>query len=141
MKGKSMQLCYTSYYTSNHVVAQGFQIALTRALTRIRAFYLTMMRAAAGDKEAYDMRYPSVNANNVFEFQLQLGAKLFPEQKITTVPEYWFKYVEATGQHTSVLATSAISQDGYTSDSFIVGINMQKILAEGRFEGITIELS
>ena len=134
MKGKSLNLCYTSYYTSNHVVAQGFQIALTRALTRIRALYLTTMRAAAGDKEAYDLRYPSIDAANVFEFQLQLGAKLYPEQKITTVPEYWWKYVESIGTHASVLSTSAISQTGYTSDSFIVGINMQKLMAE---EGMT----
>ena len=50
MKGKSLNLCYTSYYTSNHVVAQGFQIALTRALTRIRALYLTTLRAAAASR-------------------------------------------------------------------------------------------
>ena len=35
-----------------------------------------------------------------------------------------------SGIHSSVLSTSAISQAGYTSDSFIVGINMQKLLAE-----------
>ena len=134
MKGKSMNLCYTSWYTSQHVVTQGFQIALTRALTRIRALYMTMMRAGSGDKEAYDLRYPSIDAANVFEFQLQLGAKLYPEQKITTVPEYYWKWAESVGIHSSVLSTSAISQAGFTSDSFIVGINMQKLMAE---EGMT----
>jgi len=134
MKGKSMSIAIQSWYTSQHVVAQGFQIALTRALTRIRALYMTMMRAGSGDKEAYDLRYPSIDADNVFEFQVQLGAKLFPEQKMSTVPEYYWKWAESTGIHSSVLSTSAISQAGYTSDSFIVGINFNKLMAE---EGMT----
>ena len=90
----------------------------------------TFMRAAAGDKEAYDLRYPSISAAEHFEMQVQLGAKLYPEQKLDTTPQFWFKYLESTGAHTSVLHTPAISQVGYTSDSFIAGINFQKLLPE-----------
>ena len=89
----------------------------------------TFMRSAT-DKEAYDLRYPSISAAEHFEMQVQLGAKLYPEQKLDTTPQFWFKYLESTGAHTSVLHTSAISQVGYTSDSFIAGINFQKLLPE-----------
>ena len=43
----------------------------------------------------------------------------------------WMKYIESVGLHGSVLSTAAISQTGYKTDSFILGINMQKLMAEG----------
>ena len=76
------------------------------------------------------MTYPSVYASQVFEFQLQLGASQWPNQKISSVPEFWTKLEQCVGTHTSVYATNAISLAGYTSDSFVVGLNLQRVMSD-----------
>ena len=47
-KPLSLQLC--SWFTSKHTVSQNWSIALTRAFTRIRGVYVSMLDASA-DKE------------------------------------------------------------------------------------------
>ena len=62
--------------------------------------------------------------------QLQLGSKLYPEQKINSVPEFWAKLQSTVGSHTSILTHSAIDLTGYKSDRFIAALSLQKVLAD-----------
>ena len=135
LKGKSLSLQLTSWFTSKHTVSQNFQIALTRAFTRMRGVYVSMMDASA-DKDANTFRYPGDN----FEMQLQLGSKLYPEQKINYLPEFWAKLQSTVGSHTSILTHSAIDLTGYKSDRFIAALSLQKVLADteiSNFSGVS----
>ena len=129
LAGKSLSIGLTSWFTSMHTVTPNWQIALSRAFTRIRALYLSMIDSSQ-DKEANTFRYPSISDAQMFELQVQLGSKLFPEQKITTLPEYWDKLLSAVGSHTSILSHSAIDLDSYKTDQFIAAIGMQRVLAD-----------
>ena len=76
----------------------------------------------------------------MFELQLQLASKLMPEQKISSVPEFWDKLQQAIGSHTSILTHSAIDLDSYKTDQFVAGINFQRVLADSdvtNFAGIS----
>ena len=129
LAGKSLSIGLTSWFTSMHTVTPNWQIALSRAFTRIRALYLSMLDSSQ-DKEANTFRYPSISDAQMFELQVQLGSKLFPEQKITTLPEYWDKLLSAVGSHTSILSHSAMDLDSYKTDQFIAAIGMQRVLAD-----------
>ena len=113
-------------------------MAMTRAMTRIKAIYQTFTNNAAG-KYAYDMDYPSL-AGSVMEWQATIGSKKVPETPITSIAEYYHQMIMAAGNHVSVLATHAISLAGYTTDSFIVGVNLERVLSDdpgGNTSGIS----
>ena len=139
LKGKSLSLSLQSWFTSQHTVSQNWQIALARAFTRIRGVYVNMLDSSQ-DKEANTFRYPSISDSQFFELQLQLGSKLFPEQKMSSLPEFFQKLQSAVGSHTSILSHSAIDLTGYKSDRFIAAIGMQKVLGDSEhsnFSGIS----
>ena len=98
---------------------------MTRAFTRMRAVYVSMMDSST-DKEANTFRYPGDD----FELQLQIGSKLYPEQKLDSLPEFWQKLQSAVGSHTSILSHSAIDLQGYKTDRFIAALGLQKVLSD-----------
>ena len=125
LRGKTLSLSLQSWFSSKHTVTQNWQIAMTRAFTRMRAVYVSMMDAST-DKEANTFRYPGDD----FEIQLQIGSKLYPEQKLDSLPEFWQKLQSAVGSHTSILSHSAVDLQGFKTDRFIVGIGLQKVLSD-----------
>lgn len=137
--GKSLFLQLTSWSTSKHTVSQNWSIALTRAFTRIRGVYVSMLDAST-DKEANTFRYPSISDDQFFELQMQLGSKLYPEQRCDTLPQFWALLQQAVGSHTSILSHSAIDLTGYKNDRFIAAFGTQKVLADtdvSNFSGVS----
>ena len=145
LKGKSLTIPYVSYYTVPHVItngAGGFQIAMTRSLTRLKAMFMTFAHMT-NDKYVYDMKYSSISASQITEWQAQIGSKKYPEAALQTIPEYWFKLLEAIGIHSSVFTSSAISLSDYKDDSWIIGINLQKVLSDdpsGNYSGTSTKM-
>ena len=142
LSGKNLSIPFVSYYSVPHVITSpSFAVAMTRSLTRLKAIYFTFDNSATG-KSAYDMDYPSA-AGQVPELQMTLGSKKFPETALSSIPEYWYKLMEATGNHSSILSSSAISLTGYTSDSFVAALTLEKILSDdpqGSFAGISTKM-
>ena len=103
---------------------------MTRSLTRLKALFMTFA-SSANSKYAHDMPYSSISVAQVTEFVAQIGSHKYPSHgELKTLPEYWFKLLEAIGIHSSVFTSSAITIDKYTDDSWVIGINLQKVLSE-----------
>ena len=146
LKGRSLSIPFVSYYTVPHVItngAGGFQIAMTRSLTRLKAMFMTFANSA-NDKYAADLKYSSISDAQITEWQAQIGSKKYPESNaLQTIPEYWFRLLEAIGIHSSVFTNSAITLADYKGDSWIIGVNLQKVLSEdpnGNYSGTSTKM-
>ena len=59
---------------------------------------------------------------------------------MSSVPEFFMRLKTATGTHVSPFHNTAMTLTNYTSDSFIVGIDLEKVLSDdpspvGNFSG------
>ena len=75
------------------------------------------------------------NAGGEFEFQLQIGSKLFPEYPIRSHNETYYHLKKTLGVHASALHNFDISALVYRSNKFVIGTDCEKVLDAG-FTGI-----
>ena len=132
LKGKTLTIPMISTYTTPHVVtsgAGGFQLAMTRSLSRLRTIYQTY--TSNDDKYVYDMRQPDLSANAQLTWQSQIGPTKYPSwgSLQTDVEKYW-NLQQAVGTHQSVFHSNAIDLADWNSDSYIIGMNLCKVQSE-----------
>lgn len=128
-EGKELTIPFSGYMCSNYSVTDSdWQVNLSRSVSRMKAIFLTFKKY--NEKKSISLQFPGTADN--FEVQAQLGAKLFPETKMTSRAEMWPRLLAAAGNHTSVLATTAIDigNNAYAAGEFIVGISTQKVLSD-----------
>ena len=143
LKGKSLSIAMVQRHHIPHTITTGqggYQLAMTRSLTRIKAILQTFSHMT-NDKYAYDLKYPSLSSSQVMEWQAFIASRRYPEAAINSVPEFWMKLLESMQIHSNVYSNSAIELSDYTGDSFIAAVNLQKVLypeeAAGNFSGET----
>jgi hypothetical protein len=70
-----------------------------------------------------------------FEFQLQIGSKLFPEYPIRSTKEAFYQLRKCLGIHNSTFHSIDINSIEYNSYKFVIGIDTEKVLSAG-FTGL-----
>jgi hypothetical protein len=70
-----------------------------------------------------------------FEFQLQIGSKLFPEYPIRSTKEAFYQLRKCLGVHNSTFHSLDITPAQYQSYKHIIGIDTEKVLSAG-FTGL-----
>tara|TARA_Y100001963_G_scaffold1019_1_gene1500 strand:- start:2240 stop:3208 length:969 start_codon:yes stop_codon:yes gene_type:complete len=140
-EGKSITIPFTAMIQQSYTVSDAnWQVAISRSVSRLKAMFVTFK---AGDrKKCVHLDYPSVAADDDMTLQCQLGARQFPETRAEGVSEIFPRLMEAAGNHTSTMSTTAIdvANDAYTVDEFIAGINFQRVLSdssEGSLSGLS----
>ena len=132
LRGKTLVIPQIATYTTPHTVtngAGGFQLAMTRSLSRLRAIYQTY--TSNDDKYVYDMRQPDLSANAQLSWQSQIGPTKYPSwgSLQTDVEKYW-NLQQAIGTHQSVFHSNSIDLADWNSDSYIIGMNLCKIQSD-----------
>jgi hypothetical protein len=127
--GKSLNIPFTSIFTSRHTITTpSYHIMTNRSLTRLKSLFVTYMHD--GDKEAFDLRYPGLSDSQFSDTQIQLGSLRFPESACSSCAESWYRLMETTGGRHSTLATSAIELADYKQNSYIFGLNFEKVIMD-----------
>ena len=75
------------------------------------------------------------DSNGEFEFQLQIGSKLFPEYPIRSHNEAYYQLKKALGVQASAVHNFDISAREYRSQKFVLGTDCEKVLDAG-FTGL-----
>ena len=75
------------------------------------------------------------NAEGEFEYQLQIGSKLFPEYPIRSHNEAYYQLCKTLGVQSSAVHNFDISAREYRFSKFVLGIDCEKVLDAG-FTGI-----
>ena len=146
LRGKTLSIPVTGSYTFPTVItngAGGFNIAMTRSLSRLSKIYQTFS-SNANSKYVSDMEYPALSATANMEWQGQIGATRFPQWgALKTIPEYWWNLQQAIGTHQSAFHTNAIELTDYLTDSFVVGLNLEKVSSDNAddvFSGLSTKM-
>ena len=143
MSGKPLPINYNTFITSNQSVGgHNISISVSRAVTRLKGLFLTFYKDLGNDTDHYEkawsrMYHPMVNvAGQAYdpgyelEYQIQLGAKLYPEYPVRSLSEAFAQLRKTVGLN---YGHHAIDLDAhqYRKNKFIVGVDMEKISEMG----------
>ena len=143
MSGKPLPINYNTFITSNQAVSgQNISISVSRAVTRLKGLFLTFYKVRGADEDHWEkpwsrMYHPMVNvAGQAYdpgyelEYQIQLGAKLYPEYPVRSLSEAFAQLRKTVGLNYGHHAVDLNSLQ-YRTNKFIVGVDMEKISEMG----------
>ena len=70
-----------------------------------------------------------------FQWQLQIGSKMFPEYPARSIAETFYQLKKALGIQGSAFHSLSFTPIQYRTDHFIIGVDTEKILEAG-FTGL-----
>jgi hypothetical protein len=154
LQGKSFPISYNTFISQMQTIAgqDNPLINVSRAITRLKSVFVTLNKDMTGgrtDKVGIkfwnDFFSPMWDGNHdgtlthipggEFEFQLQIGSKLFPEYPIRSHNEAYYQLKKTLGVHASSLHNFDIDALEYRSNKLVIGTDCEKVLDAG-FTGI-----
>jgi hypothetical protein len=149
LSGKSLPISYNTFVSqlqSTNATDKNL-INVSRALTRLKSVFVTMHRTDTDNVQRkfwnnfFSPMQPenktalTHNSDGEFEFQLQIGSKLFPEYPIRSHNEAYYQLAKCLGVQSSAVHNFDITAREYRSHKFILGTDCEKVLDAG-FTGI-----
>jgi hypothetical protein len=149
LSGKSLPISYNTFVSqlqSTNSTDKNL-INVSRALTRLKSVFVTLHRTATDNVQRkfwnhffspmqFDNKDGLVhNSDGEFEFQLQIGSKLYPEYPIRSHNEAYYQLAKCLGVQSSAVHNFDITAREYRSTKFILGTDCEKVLDAG-FTGI-----
>ena len=135
LQGKSLPINFSTYTTLSQVAnASEVNLNISRALTRIKALFLTMVRTGDLTVSRTEANYffhamdGSYNPDNEVSIEVQLGSKRYPEYPIQSSAEAFYQLRKTLGMHSSAFHSLDITPVEYRREKFIVGIDFEKVL-------------
>ena len=144
MSGKPLPINYNTFITSNQAVAgTNVSLSVSRAVTCLKGMFITFYKS--GHTDTYDPfnkewaagYHPMLAGDGLYynsaeeiEYQIQLGAKLYPEYPVRSVAEAFAQLRKTVGLnygHHAIDLTGA----QYAHHKFIIGVDMEKISEMG----------
>ena len=160
LSGKSFPISYNTFVSQMQTIAGQTAplINVSRALTRLKSVFVTLVKDVSsttlsndrykyyGRKQWNDFFSPmssenrdrlTVNhvLNGEFEYQLQIGSKLFPEYPVRSHNEAYYQLKKSLGVQASALHNFDISALEFRDNNFILATDTEKVLDAG-FTGI-----
>ena len=154
LSGKSLPITYNTFISQIQTIAgqDNPLVTVSRAITRLKSVFVTLSKEYSGGRSGLigrkfwnDFFSPmsSYNYDGVFthepdaefEFQLQIGSKLFPEYPIRSHSEGYYQLKKTLGVQASAVHNFDVSAVEYRDHKFVVGTDCEKVLDAG-FTGI-----
>jgi hypothetical protein len=163
LSGKALPINFSTYVSQTQSLLssesngqQKVRLNVTRALSRLKSVFVTLEKTPdlsitadiplyLGRKEWNNFyspmqpyakgAYNKFDSEGEFEFQLQLGSKLFSEYPIRSHAEAYYQLRKTLGVQSSTLHNFDIDSHEYRNWKFILGIDMERVLEAG-FTGI-----
>jgi hypothetical protein len=153
LSGKSLPINYNTYISqmqsllSGTVGQKSVRLNITRSLSRLKSVFVTLQRQIPfvskefiGRKKWNDFYSPmwkyggNFNAQDnrgEFEFQLQLGSKLYPEYPIRSHGEGYYQLRKTIGAQSNKHHSLEIGSHEYRHHKFILGTDTERVLEAG----------
>ena len=160
LSGKSFPISYNTFVSQMQTIAGQTAplINVSRALTRLKSVFVALQKDTSsttlsndrfkyyGRKPWNDFFSPISHENRdrltvahatagEFEFQLQIGSKLFPEYPVRSHNEAYYQLKKSLGVQASALHNFDISALEFRDNNFILATDTEKVLDAG-FIGI-----
>jgi len=152
LSGKNLPINYSTYVSQFQTLTSAdFAINVSRAVTRLKSVFINF-DDAHGTTNTSDVVHKTFNSfkhpmsgavytvgdydyAKEFQWQLQIGSKLFPEYPARSLAESFYQLKKALGIHGSAFHSLSITAKQVRTDHFILGIDTEKILEAG-FTGL-----
>ena len=150
LSGKSLPISYNTFVSQFQAANSTDKnlINVSRALTRLKSVFVTLQKAATTAeifRKDWNTFHSPMRAENIttlnhvaageFEFQLQIGSKLFPEYPIRSHNEAFYQLARTLGVQASAVHNFDISAREYRYNKLILGTDCEKVLDAG-FTGL-----
>ena len=156
LSGRSLPISYNTFVSQMQTIASQDKVLInvSRALTRLKSVFVTLVKGydsasgrdvLKGRKAWNDFFSPmsgdnttgtfTHNPNGEFEFQLQIGSKLFPEYPVRSHNEAYYQLKKTLGVQASAVHNFDITAVQYRDYKFILGTDCEKVLDAG-FTGL-----
>jgi hypothetical protein len=154
LSGKSLPISYNTFVSQMQTVAgPDIAINVSRALTRLKSVFVSLEKNLSGGdrgqlvaRKTWNDFFSPMSASNAdgtfqhnpkgeFEFQLQIGSKLFPEYPVRSHTEAYYQLKKTLGVQASAVHNFDVSAVEYRDHKFILGTDCEKVLDAG-FTGI-----
>jgi hypothetical protein len=154
LNGKSLPISYNTFISQIQTIAgqDNPLVTVSRAITRLKTVFVTLSKDYTAGREGLVGRkfwndfFSPMSSTNVtgifehkqdaeFEFQLQIGSKLFPEYPIRSHTEAYYQLKKALGVQASAVHNFDISAVEYRDHKFVIGTECEKVIDAG-FTGI-----
>jgi len=140
MSGKSLPIHYTAITHASQIFSNiKTDVHVSRSLTRLKSVFVTMFEKTSTRKRDFDVCndfwHPMDDGNGTtpynfdkeLEIQIQIGSKLYPEYPIRSIAEAYYQLRKTIGIHFGNEQMN-IHPKGYRENTFIVGIDLEKVL-------------
>lgn len=149
LSGKSLPINYNTFVTQVQTVTGQSRprLNVTRALTRLKSVFVSLDKdtvnegSVPGRKDWNDFFSPMHAENETgtfrnvrageFEFQMQIGSKLFPDYPIRSHAEAYYQLKKTLGVQASTLHNFDITPAEYRDHKMILAFDTEKMLEAG----------
>ena len=155
LEGKPLPINYNTYvsqiqkmYGNGTNGQKDVRLNVSRALTRLKSVFVTLDKDLANTKaglKEWNSFYSPMNTyagtdnkfdkRGEFEYQLQVGSKLFPEFPIRSHAEAYYQLKKTLGVQSSAVHSFDINSHEYRSTKLVLGLDLEKVLEAG-FTGL-----
>jgi hypothetical protein len=154
LSGKSLPISFNTFVSQMQTISgPDVSINVSRALTRLKSVFVTLEKGYSTDgRDAFALRkawkdffspMSFLNRSGIlkhdprgeFEFQLQIGSKLFPEYPIRSHNEAFYQLKKTLGVQASAVHNFDVTATQYRDSRFILGTDCERILDAG-FTGL-----
>ena len=153
LQGKSLPISYNTFVSQLQTISgqDAPLVNVSRALTRLKSVFVTLHKDIGvvwpSNRKFWNTLFSPRGTDNgtnlihnsegEFEYQLQIGSKLFPEYPIRSHNESYYQLAKTLGVQASALHNFDIAAREYRFSKFVLGIDCEKVLDAG-FTGINI---
>lgn len=142
LANKSLTISYSTWHTTYNSMIPGNQtlaLSIVRACTRLKGIYVTFNKANTqfnyfAHPSGQDWAPGYVNDGQYFATrdpgltcQIQVGAKTFPVQPISSTAEFFEQLRKIAGCHNQDFRSLSISRASYEQGSFVIGMSMERV--------------
>lgn len=131
LSGKSLPINFSTFTTASQVITNlNTTVNVSRALTRLKGVYVSLSTDAGGAKEVNNFYHPmgfAYDKSKELSFEMQIGAKKYPEYPIQSAAEAFYQLRKSLGLHARN-ALMDIRATEYRTNKFVIGIDTEKVL-------------
>ena len=137
-----MQINYNTFISQfQSILGNDLTVNVSRAFTRLKSVFVSLdnttvdwWRKQWNDffspmRPEQNMLYPVTNHNpdGEFQFQMQIGSKLFPEYPIRSHAEAFYQLKKTLGVQSSTLHNFNTTGQDYRDNRLVIGMDCEKV--------------
>jgi len=151
--GQPLQINYNTFYSQIQTVTgqTDFSVNISRSVSRLKSVFVSLIKNLGGPgrsdlygskpwNDFFSPAFPDSlnpdklnnhNPDGEFEFYMQIGSLLYPQQRIRSHAESMYQLKKCLGLASSSVHNFDISGLEYRNSKFIIGIDTEKIIEAG----------